>query len=106
MRPAYRTGGPRFFIRWSAATGLAAAIVVGSVLTVLLPGGLGGLLPLTPVQVWSGGAWWQIVSYSVVAVGPFNVLGAVRQQGSLLVSSNVAEWHVEPSPRGDIASRA
>jgi hypothetical protein len=41
-----------------------------------------------------------------VAVGPFNVLGAVRQSGSVLVSSSVADWHLEATPHGDLTRRA
>jgi hypothetical protein len=40
-----------------------------------------------------------------VNVGPFNVVGAVQQQGTVLVSSTVSEWHVE-APGGDLTRRA
>src|SRR5207249_7280232 len=33
-----------------------------------------------------------------IPVGPFNVLNAVRQSGSVLLSSSVSAWHLEPTP--------
>lgn len=39
-------------------------------------------------------------------IGPFEVVGAAQQQGSVFVSSSVAEWHVEAEPRGDLTRRA
>jgi hypothetical protein len=41
-----------------------------------------------------------------VGVGPFVVLDAVRQSGSVLVSSSVADYYVEPAPHGDLTRRA
>jgi hypothetical protein len=45
-------------------------------------------------------------SGKAVAVGPFTVLGAVRQAGSVLVSNAVADWHLELTPHGDLTRRA
>jgi hypothetical protein len=39
------------------------------------------------------------------AVGPFNVLGAARQSGSLLVSNSTADLHLEFHPHSDLARR-
>jgi hypothetical protein len=38
-------------------------------------------------------------------VGPFSVLGAVRQKGAVLVSNAVADWHLELTPHGDLTRR-
>jgi hypothetical protein len=38
-------------------------------------------------------------------IGPFTVLGAVRQTGSVLVSNAVADWHLEFTPHGDLTRR-
>jgi hypothetical protein len=40
------------------------------------------------------------------SIGPFNVLGTVRQVGSVLVSSSVADWHLEATPHADLTRRA
>jgi hypothetical protein len=39
------------------------------------------------------------------AIGPFTVMGTVRQAGSLLVSNSVADWHLEFTPHGDLTRR-
>jgi hypothetical protein len=39
-------------------------------------------------------------------IGPFNVPGAVRQSGTVLVSNNVPDVHVEALPLGDLTRRA
>jgi hypothetical protein len=38
-------------------------------------------------------------------IGPYAVLGAVRQSGSVLVSNTVADWHLEFAPHGDLTRR-
>ncbi len=38
-------------------------------------------------------------------IGPFAVIGAVRQAGSVLVSNAVADWHLEFTPHGDLSRR-
>ena len=38
-------------------------------------------------------------------IGPFTVLGAVRQSGSVLVSNSVADWHLDFTPHGDLTRR-
>ena len=38
-------------------------------------------------------------------IGPFTVLGAVRQSGSVLVNNSVAGWHLEFTPHGDLTRR-
>jgi hypothetical protein len=40
-----------------------------------------------------------------VPIGPFTVLGAVRQAGNVLVSNTVADWHLEFTPHGDLTRR-
>jgi hypothetical protein len=39
-------------------------------------------------------------------IGPFSVVEAVRQSGSVLVSNVVADWHLECTPHADLARRA
>jgi hypothetical protein len=38
-------------------------------------------------------------------IGPFTVLGAVRQAGNVLISNAVADWHLEFTPHGDLTRR-
>ncbi|MFO0879013.1 MAG: hypothetical protein U0840_16845 [Gemmataceae bacterium] len=40
-----------------------------------------------------------------VSVGPFTALGAVKQDGTLLVCSSIADWHLEFTPQADLTRR-
>lgn len=40
------------------------------------------------------------------AIGPFTVLGAARQSGSVTVSNGVSDWHLDFTPHGDLTRRA
>lgn len=45
-------------------------------------------------------------SGKAASIGPFTVLGAARQSGSLLVSNLVTDWHLELTPHADLLRRA
>ena len=64
-----RRAGPFSFSTWSASTGLAVAIGVCSLLNALVHG-----LDLSPLRVWGGAAWYQVLSYGLVAGSPMGVL--------------------------------